>query len=332
MSNGVDILVSSELRVYRNIQNIQFPSKLRNEEGKELAEKISKIFLKNSKYKFKIVNLWQKSKEDIVSFMENNIITSRTFKNRMFSTILFTDDNTIVIVINDENHIKILLRKVDLKLEDLYKRAEELLFEVKKELKFAYSNEYGYLMSSPNTVGTGIKAREILHLPILNKIGAIEDLIVNLKKIGIDLKPIFKIDNKAYGNLYKIENRITIGILEKDIFTDVDAIAQQLILKEKKARHVLKDSSEYELKDSIFRARGIIQNARKITFSEVLNLTSMLRLGIEMQFINNLTVMDINNSILIAKKETIKKSGKIRNNLQTDIKRANEMRMIYKNI
>ncbi|MGL4991655.1 MAG: hypothetical protein ACRC57_10935 [Sarcina sp.] len=332
MNSGVDILVSSELRIYRNIQNIQFPSKLRNEEGKEIAEKISQIFLKNSKYKFKRVNLWQKSKEDIISFIENNIISSRTLKNRMFSTILFTDDNTTVIVINDENHIKILLRKIDLKLEDLYKKAEELLFEVSKELKFAYSKDYGYLTSSPKTVGTGVKAREILHLPILNKIGAIDDLIVNLEKISITLKPIFKIDNRAYGNLYKIENKITIGILEKNIFTDVDAIVQQLILKEKKARTVLKDSGEYELKDSIFRARGIIQNARKITFSEVLDLTSMLRLGIEMKFLNNLTSMDINNSILIAKKETIKKTGKMKNTLQGDIKRANEMRKIYKNI
>lgn len=331
-NENLEILISSELCMYRNLKNIPFPQKLRTQEGINLSEKIAEIFSKNEKYKFKKVSLWQESKENTILYLDNFIISHELYENRRFSSFLFDDENNIVVMINEENHITVLVKNTKLKFDKLYNIANDLLDKVSEELEFAYSEEFGYLTSSLKKMGTAVKADNILHLPLLNKISVIEELTLELDKVGITLENVFSKDDKNVGNLFKISNKYTLGITEEEIFDDLEAITYQVIMKEKKARTVLGETDVNELYDWIFRAKGIITNARKMSFNEVLELASMIRLGLEMKVINNITSMQINESILASQSNKIKSFFKEDENVDSSVKRADYIRRVFKDI
>lgn len=329
-SDTISAIICYAVIVYRNIKDIPFPSKLRTEEGRDLAEKISESFLKNTKYKFKKVNLWQESKEKCILLLENLIINEETYKNRKFSTLLLTENKSIVILINGENHINIISKHKYLNLQDLYKISDELLNGVLKDFEFEYDDNLGYLTADINKIGTAVKTANSVHLPILNKTGEINEVIEKYKKEGIILNDIF-IDNiENVGNIYSIENKITLGVTTEEIFSDIDAITRQIMMRERKARKALLESDPNEIYDWIFRAKAILMNARKITYKEVLENISMIRLGLEMKVMEDVNCNQLNEITLISKYNSI--TNEENDNTEANVQRANYVREVFKNI
>lgn len=329
-SDTISAIICYAVFVYRNIKNIPFPSKLRTEEGRELAEKISESFLKNTKCKFKKVNLWQESKEKCILLLENLIIDDETYKNRKFSILLVTEDKSVVILINGENHIKIISKHRYKKLQELYKISSELLDELSKDFDFEYDDNLGYLTENIDKVGTAVKTANAIHLPILNKTGEINDVIEEYKKEEIILNNIFVDDIENIGNIYSVENKVTLGVTTEEIFSDIDAITRQIIMREKKARKALLESDPNEIYDWVFRAKAILMNARKITYKEVLKNISMVRMGAEMKIIEGVKFHQFREAILASKYNSI--TNEENDSTEVDVQRANYIREVFKDI
>lgn len=329
-SDTISAIICYAVIVYRNIKDIPFPSKLRTEDGRKLAEKISESFLKNTKYKFKKVNLWQESKEKCILLLENLIINEETYKNRKFSSLLLTEDKSIAILINGENHIDIISKHRYIKLQELYKISNELLNEILKDFDFEYDDNLGYLTADINKVGTAVKTASSIHLPILNKTGEIKDVIEEYKKEGIIINDIFIDDIENIGNIYSVENKITLGVTPEEIFSDIDAITRQIMMRERKVRKALLKSDPNEIYDWIFRAKAILMNARKITYKEVLKNISMVRLGAEMNIIEDVNFKQLSEVTLASKYNSI--TNEENDNTEVNVQRANYIRGVFKNI
>ena len=321
------ILMSNEVYIYRNLKDIAFPSKLSVEEGREISEKISTAILKNKTYKFKKVNLWEESKKNLFLLLELGIISFKLYKNREYSSVLINRDERCVVMINEENHITLLYRGIKTSCRELYNRAQKIMDDISREFEIGYNDRFGYLSSTIDKLGTGIKAYTILHLPLLNNIKEIEGLITELDKVGIEFSDVFTNEEEGISNLYKLSNKITVGVIAEEIFNDIEAMTHQVIVKETKERKYLKETDYEGLCDDIFRAKGILENARKMTYREEIKLISSLRLGIELGLVKNICIADINELFLTTKYNHIKSltNEKINEN-QENILRATKIR------
>ena len=318
-----NIIVSSEIIISRNIDSIVFPFKLGINQGRELSENISKTFMKNEKYKFKKVNLWQESKEDIGLYIEQGVVSSSLFKNKNISSFVISEDKHLIIMINGENHITIRLRADEAKFKELYEEAKYIMDFIEQNFDIAFHEKFGYLNSSINNLGTAFRVSSVIHLPILNRKRSINQLNDELNQVGLCLEDIYVNENIGISNLYRVYNKVTIGVREEEILNDIEAITYQLVMKEKNVRKKFIETDREELEDKIFRAESILTNARKITFRESLGLLSMIRLGVEMDMINNLSISDLNSlCILIQQNNIYKIVGEKLTENEENIKRA----------
>lgn len=326
-SLNTNILTSSELYIYRNLKDVVFPNKLSVDEGREFSEKICNIILKNKNYKFKKVNLWEESKENLFLLLELGIISFKLYTNREYSSVLINEDERYVIMINEENHITLFYRGIKRSFRELYNKAQKVMDDISIEFDIGYNDRFGYLNSTIDKLGAGIKAYTILHLPLLNNLKMIESLTSELDKVGVEFYDAFTNEGKGMSNLYKLSNKITVGVTAEEIFNDIDAITHQVIVKETKERKYLKETDYEDICDKIFRAKGILENARKITYLEEVNLISMLRLGVELGLIKNIYIEDINELLLITKYNHIKGlTDEKMNENQENILRATKIR------
>lgn len=318
-----NIIVSSEIIISRNIDSIVFPFKLGINQGRELSENISKTFMKNEKYKFKKVNLWQESKEDIGLYIEQGVVSSSLFKNKNISSFVISEDKHLIIMINGENHITVRLRADEAKFKELYEEAKYIMDFIEQNFDIAFHEKFGYLNSSINNLGTAFRVSSVIHLPILNRKRSINQLNDELNQVGLCLEDIYVNENIGISNLYRVYNKVTIGVREEEILNDIEAITYQLVMKEKNVRKKFIETDREELEDKIFRAEAILTNARKITFRESLGLLSMIRLGVEMDMINNLSISDLNSlCILIQQNNIYKIVGQKLTENEENIKRA----------
>ena len=326
-SLNTNILMSSELYIYINLKDIVFPNKLSIEEGREFSEKICDIILKNKNYKFKKVNLWEESKENLFLLLELGIISFKLYKNKEYASVLINEDDRYVIRINEENHITLFYRGIKTTCRELYNKAQKVIEDISREFDIGYNDRFGYLNSTIDKLGTGIKAYTILHLPLLNNLNMIESLTSELDKVGVEFHDVFTNEYKGISNLYRLSNKITVGVTAEEIFNDVEAMTYQMIIKETKERKYLKETDYEGLCDNIFRAKAILENARKMTYSEELKLISMLRFGIEVGLVKSVCIADINELLLTTKYNHIKTltDEKINEN-QENILRATKIR------
>ena len=123
-----------------------------------------------------------------------------------------------------------------------------------------------------------------------------------------------------------MSNRQTLGLSDDEIINKTKAIVGTIISQERKARNVLKENSIY-LSDEIYRALGILKNARIMSEDEAFKLLSKLRLGVAMNIVDEVTLEKVQslmidtheNTLKIILKEDLSKE-------EEDIKRAKYIR------
>ncbi|MGL4452370.1 MAG: hypothetical protein ACRCTZ_14450 [Sarcina sp.] len=326
-SLNTNILMSNEIYIYRNLKNVVFPSKLSIGEGRDLCDKISECILKIETYKFKKVNLWKESRENLFLLLELGTISLKLYRNRDFATVLVSDDERYSVMLNEENHITVICRGIKTTCREIYNEGLKILDKISKEFEIAFNDRFGYLNSTIDKIGTGVKAYSILHLPLLNNAKSIKSVTSELDKVGIDFYDIFTTENEGVSNLYRVSNRVMVGVTAEEIFNDLEAMTYQIVIKETKERKYLKETDYEGLCDNVFRARAILENARKITYAEEVSLLSMVRLGIEIGLINDICIPVLNELFLITKYNHIKSlnDGKINENVE-NILRAKKIR------
>ncbi|MGL4741424.1 MAG: hypothetical protein ACRC41_11565 [Sarcina sp.] len=296
-----------ELSYYRNLKDRKFPFKLDVREGREIAEKIQDIFSNYEFLGFKKINLWQESKEKLFLLIERGIISNKLYQNREIASLLMKEDESIVIMINEESHIKVVARRGKKTFKYIEEKGREVLEILENNLDIAYDERLGYLTTSVNNIGTAITASVIIHLPMITIGNRLEEIIQRLDKQKILLEDIYKEDNKGLSNIYVLSNKVTLGVTDKEVMNDVEAVSHQLMIQEKKERELLLETDEDGTFDTIFRAKGILENARKIKYAELIDLLSMIRMGVELGVVQDISLADIDKLLIEGQYNYIKK-------------------------
>ncbi|MBE6787002.1 MAG: protein arginine kinase [Ruminococcaceae bacterium] len=273
------VAVSSRIRLARNLKGLPFPARMTTAQRIELNQRVKEAILgSNTPFAktLKYIDMHDVPETQKFAMVERHII-SPEFANKTEPTaIILSSDESISIMIGEEDHIRIQVILAGLNLAKAYDIAEQIDTLLHDSLHFAFDSKLGFLTECPTNLGTGLRASVMLHLPALEWGGEIETLGTSISKIGFTVRGMYGEGSKSMASLYQVSNQITLGLGEKNALDNLLIITNQLIEKEIESRNSL---NKLELEDQCFRALGILQNARILSSSEMMNLISCVKLG-----------------------------------------------------
>ncbi len=274
-----DIVLSSRIRLARNLSGIPFPSRMTNLERAELNAKVKKAILESNTpfaKSLKYIDMRDVPETQKYAMVERHIISPEFAKLKSDSAVILSPDESISIMIGEEDHIRIQVISSGLQLTEAYDVAERIDNLLHGYLQFAFDSNLGFLTECPTNLGTGLRASVMLHLPALENSGEIEELSSSIAKIGFTVRGMYGEGSKSAAALYQISNQVTLGLSEKNALENLNIITTQFMEKELESR---KKIDTISLKDICFRALAILQNARVLSSSEMMQLISRVKLG-----------------------------------------------------
>ncbi|GAA0123788.1 MAG: protein arginine kinase [Clostridium argentinense] len=289
-SENDDIVLSSRIRLARNIKGYPFPNKLSKEKAMEIVKKVESAFYTSSyiNENFKTVDMNSIDPVKMNSYFEKHLISEKLILNKDKSAFILDKDEIVSIMINEEDHLRMQYIVGGLNLKKAYEEVDKIDNLLEEKLEFVFDSNLGYLTACPTNAGTGLRASVMLHLPALNETKEIESVFNAVSKIGMTIRGLYGEGSKGYGNIFQISNQITLGPSEEEIINGLNAMVYQIIEKEKMAREKLKSQYKYELEDRIMRSLGILKSAVLLNSKECMDLLSNVRFGIEMGIIDNI--------------------------------------------
>ena len=301
-----EIVLSSRVRLARNIANTPFPSYLSIEDAQKLINKVKEAVDRDGAQSYTLYNMENMSALDKQVLLEKHLISPDLAKSNK-GAALVSEDGLISIMVNEEDHIRIQSILPGLQMKnawDLGDKVDDLLEET---LDYSYDEKLGYLTCCPTNVGTGMRASSMVHLPALSMIGNISKILQTVAQIGLTIRGMYGEGTEFQGNLFQISNQITLGLSEDEIVENINAVTTQIVEKEREARNVLMNNNRIQLEDRVWRAWGILKNARVITSQEAMKLLSDVRLGMDLGIIKDLTVTQLNEIMIETQPANVQK-------------------------
>lgn len=325
---GNDIVISSRVRLARNIAGMPFPPAMTRLQGDTVAEKVIAAVRKNADMaNFRYLQLRLMDETSRIELVERHLASADLLRNPDAGAILLSSDDTVSLMINEEDHLRIQGLLPGNQIVEAAAKALGAEGIIEKTVPFAFDKSLGYLTSCPTNVGTGMRASVMLHLPALKLIGMLKILIDSVVKAGLAVRGMYGEGSEALGDMFQVSNQITLGVTEDDITATSKAVCEQIMEKEHAARDVLMRNKRLEIEDKLFRSWGLLKYARTITSKEFMQLLSDARLAVSMGFITDVSQTDLNKLMVAVQPAALQKhAGRELDTEERDIIRANYIR------
>ena len=279
-----DIVISSRIRLARNISGYKFLSRCSNIEKAEILNKLKDVLMS--------LDLGDKIfyiSVDKTSALNRNFLVERHLISRHHAFgkgprgAVIGERELFTAMINEEDHLRIQVLKAGCQLKECAEQINHIDDMIEEKISYAFNPRFGYLTACPTNIGTGIRVSVMLHLPALKLTGHIEKFLNMAKDMSLAVRGLFGEGTEAASDLYQMSNQVTLGVSEADIVTKFEKeIIPEIIEYENAARKQLLSKQPDILDDKISRALALLQNAHLISSHEALFLLSHLRLGINM--------------------------------------------------
>ncbi len=325
-----DVVISSRVRLARNLLEYNFPNKFLKDDSKNVLDKIEEI-TPSLGYGLKFLKLDNIDDITKISLMEKHLISPDFAMNsKPNKAILINDDENICIMINEEDHLRMQVFSAGLELENLVGLITEIDDKLSGLINYAYNNDFGYLTACPTNVGTGMRISVMVHLPALTLTGNINKVLRAVNNFGMNIRGIYGEGSESKGDVYQIFNNQSLGLSEKEILKNVRTITDKIIEQERLARKNLTKKS-IDLEDRVYRAYGILANAKKLSSDECKSLISDVKLGTDLGIIVELNDLKVKELELYTQPGNLQKfDGSQLNAFDRDIKRCEVIKQILK--
>ena len=294
-----DIVVSSRIRLARNISQIPFPSRANDEESQLAMNRALDALTDNASLEadaFRFTNLDSLSALSRQSMVEKHLISPELGKYRQSGTVI-NSTQTVSVMVNEEDHIRIQCILPGFSLEKAYTEANRIDDAIQEKLPFAFSEKYGFLTTCPSNLGTGMRAGVMLHIPAVVLNSRLSGIANMAGRFGLAIRGIYGEGSEALGDFFQISNQYSLGLTEEEIVSNIHSIAKEIIKLERDERNKLLINQEDILKDKIQRAFGVLTNAYMLSTKEAMSLLSLLRMGADLQIFQGVGFDTLNQLI-----------------------------------
>src|SRR5437870_10507267 len=277
------IVMSSRVRLARNLQGIPFPGWAKKPDRVKALELIRPAVETLPQ----MAGAFSESMDNL-SVMEKQILVERHLISRehqakgVGSGLVLNQEESLCVMINEEDHLRMQALRPGLQLKQAWLALDEVDSSLERKLPYAFSPDLGYLTACPTNLGTGIRVSAMLHLPALVLAEQINMIIQAVNKLGLAVRGLYGEGTEALGNVFQVSNQMTLGETETEIVEKLNKVLTQLIEHEENARGSLLEKKPKMVFNHIGRAYGILANADSISSKETMNLLSLMRLGVDL--------------------------------------------------
>lgn len=328
--NDLGIVISTRVRLARNFEKYPFPPKMGSKQAAEI-EKLCKDTLIHGKgavcKELRYIDMNAVDNIEKQVMVEKHLISPEFAASNRDSAVIINKQENISIMINEEDHIRIQCIFAGLQPEAAWELSNRIDTLIGEYIDYAFDVNYGYLTSCPTNVGTGMRLSLMVHLPMLIETGHINGILETCGKVGVAVRGAYGEHSQAAGNMLQISNQVTLGLSEKEIISNLVAIAKQIIERERELRTDISTRNSDMLQDRIFRSFGILTNARLLTLQECMGLLSDVRFGCDMGIIRGIKTESINELVIITQPACLElTAGKNLNRKEQEVLRARIVR------
>jgi len=214
------------------------------------------------------------------------------------TAVHFSTREPVSVMINEEDHFRVQSLLSGLRIREAWDIVDRLDEELGRELPFAFHHEFGFLTSCPTNVGSGLRASVFMHLPGLVLTKEIGKALRGLGELGLTFRGLYGEGSEVVGNFFQVSNQMTLGRSEEDLIDHLDRVVRKVIQDELQARQVLLRDARAVTEDKIWRAYGLLRYARALSFEELMNLLSGVRLGVSLKLLSGLRVYTLNKMMI----------------------------------
>lgn len=324
--NNNDIVISTRIRLARNMKKYPFPNAMTEAQLKSAVTEVENAVTGgNSTLSKTFKNLHMSELDEIGrgELVEKHLISPGLGKR---ASVMISDDECMSIMLMEEDHIRLQIIKGGFCLDEAWNLADKVDDVIEESIEYAFHKDFGYLTACPTNTGTGLRASVMMHLPALTMTNNMDRIISSASNLGIAVRGLYGEGSKAYGSLYQISNQITMGMSEEELIEKLKNIVGQIKGHEEKMRETLMKENKDALEDRLWRSYGTLKYARSITSNEAKSLISDVILGVNMGIIKKEDANFIELMIETEPSVLSRNSGKNLTPAERDRKRAENLR------
>lgn len=323
-----DIVISSRIRFARNLEKVPFPHWANKKQSKQVLDMVEQVLagqdcLKHCSF-FKLADLDSVDKQFLV---ERHLMSYEHAQKSDSKAVVVDEEEIIAIMVNEEDHLRIQVMQSGFNLFEGFAVINRIDDAFAKECTYAFSPEWGYLTACPTNTGTAMRGSVMLHLPALVMTRQINQVLAAIAKLSFATRGLYGEGTQATGNFFQISNQVSLGHSEAEIIDNINGLIRQIIEQENQSRQALLSQNRAMLEDKINRSFGILKSARIISSQETTELLSLVRLGVDLGIVKDITRRAINELFILTQPAHLQKlqNKKLTSN-ERDITRAELIR------
>lgn len=295
IDNDNSVWLATTVGISRNLEKFEFPSKLSQERRKQIISLITREL--NADDLFKQLNVHKA--EDLTSiekeYLSEHFVSTMIFQQTHAGEAFALDDTgQFMAVLNLNDHVHYVLLDIRGEIENTLNRLIKIESSVGKKLNYSFSPKFGFLTADPMDCGTALSITAFLQLPALVHTTKIDDTLEKYADENIVITGIQGNPTELIGDVIAIQNNYTVGLSEESIGSTMRNFTTKLLLEENSARSKIRGSQDGEIKDKVSRAYAILMHSYNIEAVESMNAISLIKLGLDMEWIKGVSVKDLN--------------------------------------
>ncbi len=288
-------VISSRVRLARNLAQLPFTNQATDQHKRDIVSQVLDVSSGASLAEMAYFDTCAQNEFERQLLVERHLISPALAKETGPRGVIVEKTETSSVMINEEDHLRIQVILSGLQAAEAYETARALEQDLATDLDFAASSRWGFLTACATNTGTGLRASTLIHLPGLALTKEMDSVVRGVAQLGFAVRGIYGEGSDSAGNLYQISNQLTLGRSEQTLLEGLNRVVGQVVECEMNARETLAREARQQIEDKVWRALGIMERARLLTSQELMNFSSAIRLGIDMEMLPGLATATIND-------------------------------------
>jgi len=323
-----DVIVSSRVRLARNLRRIPFSHQNSKADEERVVEEVLSAAQKVPQLvQGTYFDMAPLSENDRQLLVERRLISPALALRGGHGGVLVGPNERFSIMVNEEDHLRLQALFGGFEPQAAWSLIDAIDTELCAHLDIAFDEKFGYLTACPTNLGTGLRASILIHLPGLVLVQSIEQVLHGINQVGLTVRGFYGEGTEVIGSLFQVSNQLTLGKSEQEILETLERVVRQIIDYEYDARQTLVRDAQAQIEDKIWRSYGILSYAHVLSGQEFMNLASAVRLGIGLGILKRPHTRQLNELMVMVQPSHIQRlAGARLNNDERDLRRAELVR------
>ncbi len=292
-----DVILSSRIRLARNLANFPFPSRLRSNDGTRIQFIVTDVFnhLDNAD-DFQAVCVKDLDTLGSKILDERGILseTASAAGKPGDQAVILRKDGRLACTVNVTDHLHIASFSTGLDFDRTVQEGRSIDALLQKHIQFAASYDYGFLTSSVMDAGSGMRLSIRVHLPSLSMLGRIRGAIQALSSSNVAFRASYGAGSGgavsgnggsgtslgSYYDIYTVDSQTG---SEYDQIASIVAAGKKIAELERLAREECGKTMESEVRNCLYRSIALARSSLFISLREGIDIISGIKWGLDMK-------------------------------------------------